>query len=462
MTVSSEIKSSARRAAPRRVFLKNYGCQMNVYDGARMLESLTPLGYQRTEDAESADLVILMSCHIRAKAAEKIYSDLGRIRQKKKEGSLVALAGCVAQAEGAESLRRAPVLDIVLGPQSLHKLPQILRRRERGGIAETSIETALAADAKFRSLPPRGRASVSAFLTVQEGCDRFCSFCVVPYTRGAEFSRPVMDIIKEAETLALKGAKEIILLGQNVNAYRGRGFKRGEGLWSLARLIKRLAQIPEIRRIRYTTSHPSDMKEDLIRAHAEEEKLMPFLHLPAQSGSERILKAMNRRHDAEFYWRIVKRLREARPDIALSSDFIVGFPGETEEDFQKTLALAERVSFAQAYSFKYSPRPGTPAASLDNQIPEETKQERLTRLRLLLDAQQRRFNESFVGRHLPVLLTDTGGGRGGREGQIAAKSPYGQSVYLEKEGDPRHLAPGRVSDALITEGYAHALRGRAA
>src|SRR5581483_4659433 len=371
---------------------------------------------------------LLNTCHIREKAVEKVYSDLGRIREVKAarsaegKATIVAVAGCVAQAEGAEIARRAPVVDVVVGPQSYHRLGELVARARSG--ARQIVETGFPQEAKFASLPQRARPkAVTAFLTVQEGCDKFCTFCVVPYTRGAEYSRPVAEVEAEARRLADQGVRELTLLGQNVNAYHGEG-PDGRA-WSLARLIGRLAAIPGIERLRYTTSHPRDMSADLIAAHRDVPKLMPYLHLPFQAGSDRVLAAMNRRHTAADYLALVERIRSARSDLALSTDIIVGFPGETEADFAATLGVVEQVGFAQAFSFKYSPRPGTPGAGLANQVPEEVKTDRLHRLQDLLDRQQTGFNSSCVGKVLPVLFE-----RAGRHpGQLIGRSPYLQAVH---------------------------------
>ena len=402
---------------------------MNVYDATRMQDVLAPLGYRHMDQPEDADLVILNTCHIREKAAEKIYSELGRLRALKNdrdsagEPMMIGVAGCVAQAEGAEMMRRAPYVDMVFGPQTYHRLPEMVARAHRaaaGGGAPGAgvIDTEFPVDPKFDSLPDATSQGPSAFLTVQEGCDRFCAFCVVPYTRGAEFSRPVADVVAEARTLVAGGAREITLLGQNVNAYHGVSPAGGE--WRLAALIEELAGIPELMRLRYTTSHPRDMTPDLIQAHGDIGVLMPYLHLPVQSGSDNVLSAMNRQHTAEDYLAILDALRRARPDIALSSDFIVGHPGETEEDFEATLALVEKVRYAQAYSFKYSPRPGTPASAMEDAVPEDIKSERLARLQSLLNDHQVDFNQGFVGQVLPVLLDRRG--RGDR--QLAGRSPW--------------------------------------
>ncbi len=412
----------------KKVLIKTFGCQMNVYDSERISESLKSYGYGETENAEDADLIILNTCHIREKAAEKVYSELGRIRQLKDErrGSgrhtQVAVTGCVAQAEGAEILARAPVVDLVIGPQSYHRLPELLHRARTE--SRSLVETSFPEEDKFALLPRRARSQgASAFLTVQEGCDKFCTFCVVPYTRGAEYSRPIAAIVDEAKALVATGVSEITLLGQNVNGYHGECEKGA--IASLAVLISRLAEIDGLERLRYTTSHPRDMSDDLIALHAREKKLMPYLHLPFQAGSDRVLAAMNRKHTAAEYIALVTRIRKARPDIALSTDIIVGFPGETEADFSDTLAVVEEVGFAQAYSFKYSPRPGTPAAKIDAQIPEAVKIERLHRLQRLLDEQQSRFNATCVGRTLPVLFDRTGR----RDGQLVGRSPYLQPVH---------------------------------
>ena len=416
--------------ADRKVFVKSYGCQMNVYDSERMTEALAQQGYAHTASIEDADLVVLNTCHIREKAAEKVYSELGRVRELKEEraaagrSTLVAVVGCVAQAEGAEIVRRAPVVDIVVGPQSYHRLPELIAR---AGIEKKSlVDTDFPEEDKFSRLPARAPArGPAAFLTVQEGCDKFCTFCVVPYTRGSEYSRSVADIEREARTLVEGGVREITLLGQNVNAYHGEG--PGGGSWSLAQLIRRLARIEGLARLRYMTSHPRDMGDDLIAAHAEEQKLMPYLHLPIQAGCDRILGAMNRKHTARDYLDLVARIRTAQPQIALSTDIIVGFPGETDAEFEETLALMEKVGFAQAYSFKYSPRPGTPAAKLGEQVPEDVKSRRLARLQELIGSQQAAFNARCVGRTLPVLFEKLGR----RSGQLIGRSPYLQSVHAE-------------------------------
>ncbi len=439
----------------KKVFIKTYGCQMNVYDSERMRDVLSPLGYDETGTPEEADLVILNTCHIREKAAEKVYSELGKIRRMKKERAaqgaemLVAVAGCVAQAEGEEIVKRAPSVDLVFGPQTYHRLPQLLERKRAGGGAV--VETEFPAEDKFDSLDQQAlpRKGVAAFLTVQEGCDKFCTFCVVPYTRGAEFSRPVGQILAEARKMAAQGVKEFTLLGQNVNAYHG---DDGQGRsMGLAGLVAELSRIDGIERLRYTTSHPRDMTEDLIAAHAGNPKLMPYLHLPVQSGSDAILKAMNRGHTAEQYLRLVERIRAARPDIAMSGDFIVGFPGETEKDFEATLSLVREVRYAGAYTFKYSPRPGTPAAAHEAQIPEPEKTARLHALQALIAGQQAAFNAALVGRTVPVLLE-----KPGRDpGQLVGRSPYLQSVHLEADNG----LIGSIVDTHITGVGTNSLSG---
>ena len=401
---------------------------MNVYDSARMADALAPIGYRPSPEGENADMVILNTCHIREKAAEKVFSELGRLRAQKARrqaegaGMIIAVAGCVAQAEGAEILRRAPYVDIVLGPQTYHRLPEMVARVARGAGAE--LDTDFPVESKFDHLPAhQGPAGVSAFLTVQEGCDRFCSFCVVPYTRGSEQSRPAVAVLAEARRLVAQGSREITLLGQNVNAWHGAA--PDGGTWGLADLLRALAELPGLLRLRYTTSHPRDMDDGLIAAHRDLPMLMPFLHLPVQSGADRVLAAMNRRHTVGDYLRLVGKLRAARPDIALSSDFIVGHPGETDADFKATLALVREVGFAQAFSFKYSARPGTPAATAPGQVPDAEKERRLAELQGLLRAHQIRFNAGCVGLALPVLFT----GPGRHPGQVAGRSPFLQPVH---------------------------------
>ena len=438
----------------KRLHIKTYGCQMNVYDSARMADVLAPLGYAPCDEAEGADMVILNTCHIREKAAEKVFSELGRLRplqaRKAKAGGrmILAVAGCVAQAEGAEILARAPHVDIVLGPQTYHRLPEMVARAARAGGAV--LDTEFPSEEKFDFLPDSAAApGVSAFLSIQEGCDKFCSFCVVPYTRGAEFSRPAAAVLAEAARLVAAGACEITLLGQNVNAYHGAA---PDGTaWGLGRLLRALAEIDGLLRLRYTTSHPLDVDDELVAAHAEVPQLMPFLHLPVQSGSDRVLAAMNRRHGAAEYRRIVGKLRAARPDLALSSDFIVGFPGESDADFAATLALVREVGYAQAFSFKYSPRPGTPAAALPNQVPDPVKSERLARLQELIGRQQDAFNAATVGRVLPVLFEKPGR----HAGQLVGRSPWLQPVHAQA---PPHLT-GRVLPVRIERAMPNSLAG---
>jgi tRNA-2-methylthio-N6-dimethylallyladenosine synthase len=416
---------------PKTLHIKTFGCQMNAYDSERMADALGVLGYALTQDQDQADLVILNTCHIREKAAEKVYSELGRARlakeARKREGrdTLITVAGCVAQAEGEEIMARAPVVDIVVGPQSYHRLVDLVTQAAATG--KGVIATEFPAEDKFAHLPERRRSTAqpSAFVTVQEGCDKFCTFCVVPYTRGAEFSRSPAEIIAEVESLARGGTREITLLGQNVNAYHGADADGRD--WSLAKLLARLAQVPGIERLRFTTSHPRDMDDELIQLFADEPKLMPYLHLPFQAGSDRILAAMNRKHTAEDYEALIGRVREARPGIALSTDIIVGFPGETDEDFEATLALVQRARFAQAFSFKYSARPGTGAATFDRQVPEAVKRERLHALQSLLEKHRRDFDQATVGRKLKVLFE----GLGRKPGQVAGRSPYLQAVHAE-------------------------------
>jgi len=416
--------------AQKSVYVKTYGCQMNVYDSDRMRDTLKAMGYAETPVPDQADLVIFNTCHIREHAAEKVYSELGRIKRLKKAKQdlggdmLVAVAGCVAQAEGAEIIRRAKTVDLVFGPQTYHRLPDLIARRLKTG--DAVVETEFPVEDKFEALEQQNghkafNRNVSAFLTVQEGCDKFCSFCVVPYTRGAEFSRPVSQIEKEAQQLVAAGVREVTLLGQNVNAYHDR-----DGA-TLASLIAKLSQIDGIKRLRYTTSHPRDMDDALIEAHSNNMKLMPFLHLPVQSGSERILKIMNRGHGVDYYLETVGRVRKTRPDMALSGDFIVGFPGETDADFEDTLKLIETVQYACAYSFKYSARPGTPAADHPHQVPDEVVSERLARIQALIHAQQTAFNRSCLGKTLPVLLEKSGRA----EGQLVGRSPYLQPVHVK-------------------------------
>ncbi|MEJ0063028.1 MAG: tRNA (N6-isopentenyl adenosine(37)-C2)-methylthiotransferase MiaB [Alphaproteobacteria bacterium] len=427
----------------KQVHVKSWGCQMNVYDSARMVDVLAPLGYAATDNASAADLVILNTCHIREKATEKLFSELGRLHETQQDMAqagkrmTIAVAGCVAQAEGAEIQRRAPYVSMVFGPQTYHQLPEMIARAERS--AGHVLNTDFPVESKFDFLPEARNSAPAAFLSVQEGCDKFCSFCVVPYTRGAEYSRPVESIIAEAERMAANGAVEITLLGQNVNAYHGAG--PDGAAWSLAQLCARLAEIPGVARLRYTTSHPLEMTDDLIAAHRDLPALMPFLHLPVQSGSDNILAAMNRRHTADDYLRVIDKLRAAVPQIGLSSDFIVGFPGETAADFAATMKLVRDVGYAQAYSFKYSRRPGTPASAMPNQVPEDEKDRRLAELQALLMAQQKSFNEATVGRTVPVLFDR----KGRRAGQLLGRSPAMQSVHAEA---PPNLF-GTIADVRI-------------
>ena len=432
--------------ARKRLHVITWGCQMNVYDSGRMADVLAPLGYAPAASPEGADMVILNTCHIRDKAAEKVFSELGRLRRMKDATGgrmILAVAGCVAQAEGAEILARAPYVDIVLGPQTYHRLPEMVARAARAGGAV--IETDFPAEDKFDHLPehtvPQG---VTAFLTVQEGCDKFCSFCVVPYTRGAEQSRSAATVLAEARRLVELGAREITLLGQNVNAWHDSG-------WGLGRLLREAAAIPGLLRLRYATSHPRDMDDDLIAAHRDLPTLMPYLHLPVQSGSDRVLAAMNRKHTADEYRRLIAGLREARPDLAFSSDFIVGHPGETEADFEATMTLVRDVGFAQAYSFKYSGRPGTPAAGAPGQVPEIEKDRRLQALQALLREQQNRFNAACVGQDMDVLFT----GPGRHPGQIAGRSSYLQPVHLM--GMPNLI--GQTRTVRIREAMPNSLSG---
>lgn len=438
----------------KKVFIKTYGCQMNVYDSERMAESLAAEGYSETSEMNNADLIVLNTCHIREKAAEKVYSELGRIRKTKsdrlEEGRSVkiAVAGCVAQAEGVEITRRAPIVDFVVGPQSYHRLGEMLNKSD--GSRQPIIETEFPGAEKFQNQPVRqNRRSASAFLTIQEGCDKFCTFCVVPYTRGAEYSRDYNAIVGEARELLKHGVREITLLGQNVNAYHGDMPDGSTG--TLSRLLYGLAELEGLERLRYTTSHPRDMSADLIRAHGEIDKLMPYLHLPFQSGSDRILAAMNRKHTAADYRKVIDQVRLARPDIALSTDIIVGFPDETDEDFDDTIKMVEDVKFAQAYSFKYSARPGTPAANIPVQVTEQNRNERLQLLQTLLNEQQSRFNRSCINKVLPILFD-----RNGREnGQIIGRSPYLQSVHVQ--GDKECI--GKILDVEILFSGPNSLKG---
>ena len=442
----------------KKLFIKTYGCQMNVYDSERMRDVLAPLGYEPSDRPDDADLVILNTCHIREKAAEKVYSELGRLRPHKeaKAGTgdpmTIAVAGCVAQAEGEEIMRRAPVVDLVVGPQTYHKLPELIAQthRARGERLETEFEPV----AKFDALAgDRAVDGYTAFLTVQEGCDKFCTFCVVPYTRGAEWSRPVDQIVAEARMLASKGVREITLLGQNVNAFHGAPpvGHEADGPWGLGRLLRHLSLIGGLDRIRYTTSHPNDMDDELIAAHGDLECLMPYLHLPVQSGSDKILHAMNRKHTFESYVRVIEKVRAARPDIAISGDFIVGFPGETEAEFEATLQGVKAINYASAFSFKYSRRPGTPGASMPMQVDEAVASERLARLQAVLEEQQGEFNRSQIGKRLPVLFEKAGR----LPGQLHGRSPYLQSVHCE---GPSGLI-GQIAEVTITDASRNSLTG---
>ncbi|QBY01566.1 tRNA (N6-isopentenyl adenosine(37)-C2)-methylthiotransferase MiaB [Rhodophyticola sp. CCM32] len=434
---------------PKKLYVKTYGCQMNVYDSERMAEALGSKGYVQTDTPDDADMILLNTCHIREKAAEKVYSELGRFRPLREANPdlKIGVAGCVAQAEGEEIMRRQPMVDLVVGPQTYHRLPAMIDRLAEGGKA---LDTDFPEEDKFAHLPkprkaPRGP---TAFLTVQEGCDKFCAFCVVPYTRGAEVSRPVDRLLREAEDLVARGVREITFLGQNVNAYHGAG--PGGAEWGLARLIRRMADIDGLERIRFTTSHPNDMEDDLIAAFGDCDKLMPYLHLPVQSGSDRILKAMNRKHTAETYIRLIARIRDARPDLLLSGDFIVGFPGEEEEDFQATLGLVETVGYGQAYSFKYSARPGTPAAERAG-VDEAEASDRLQRLQALLSRHQRAAQDGMVGREVKVLFEKPGR----MPGQMVGKSDYLHAVHVE---GPETLR-GQIAPVRIVESSANSLAG---
>ncbi len=418
--------SRARKV--KKLFVKTYGCQMNEYDSHRLHEVMGEIGFEGTDAMEEADVIVLNTCHIREKAAEKVYSELGRIKQVRNmrlqdgHDTTIVVAGCVAQAEGREILARAPLVNIVIGPQAYHRLPDYVFSAEQH--KQRIVDTDFPADLKFEHLPERSTEKLTAFLTVQEGCDKFCTFCVVPYTRGGEYSRPVKDIKTEARQLVAHGAREITLLGQNVNAYHGRG-KKGQPV-NLAKLLKKLAKIEGLERLRYITSHPNDMTDDLIAAHRDIEKLMPYLHLPFQSGSNTLLKAMNRNHDVDAYLDIIERVRAARPDIALSTDIIVGFPGETDQDFEDTMELVRRVGFAQAFSFKYSPRPGTTASTMEQQVEDHVASERLQLLQDLLKRQQLEFNQGLIGQTLPVLLEKPGR----LDNQLTGRSPYLQPVHV--------------------------------
>ena len=445
-------------AAPKRLFIKTYGCQMNVYDSERMADVLRPLGYATTDAPEAADFVILNTCHIRERAAEKVYSELGKLKQMRERklargdgGMTIAVAGCVAQAEGEEIMKRQPAVDLVVGPQAYHQLPELLTRtaRARG----ERIGADFAPHEKFDALPAaRGGDGPTAFLTVQEGCDKFCTFCVVPYTRGPEWSRPVAAVLAEARSLADRGVREVTLLGQNVNAYDGEG-PDGKP-FTLARLAYALAEIPGLDRIRYTTSHANDMSDDLIAAHVDLDALMPYLHLPVQAGSDRVLRLMNRKHGRQKYIDLIARIRQARPDIAIAGDFIVGFPGETDRDFEDTLDLVRQVTYAGAFSFVYSPRPGTPAATMAGQVDDAVALERLHRLQALLFEQQTAFNAAQAGKTLNVLFEK----KGRYDGQAIGRSPYLQAVHVEAAD---HLL-GQIVPVEIVSGAQNSLNGRLA
>ena len=437
---------------PKTYRVKSFGCQMNVYDGERMGELLAEKGITPAPEGEEADLVVLNTCHIREKAAEKVYSDIGRLTKPDGSKPMIAVAGCVAQAEGEEIMERAPSVSMVVGPQAYHRLPDMLDKAVKG---QRATDTDMPAIAKFDSLPKRKKRSPTAFLTVQEGCDKFCTYCVVPYTRGAEISRPYSDLVDEAHKLVDAGAREITLLGQNVNAWAGEDAKGAKA--GLGELIQKIATIDGLERIRYTTSHPNDMDDALIEAHGSCDKLMPYLHLPVQSGNDRVLKAMNRAHTAESYLKLLERFRVVRPDIALSGDFIVGFPGETEAEFEDTLTLIDEVRYSQAFSFKYSPRPGTPAATMDNQISEEVMKDRLARLQARLNRDQIAFNEASVGKRCQVLVER----KGKFEGQWLGKSPWLQSVWFEQpEADGVEI--GDMVEVDLLEAGPNSIRGAVA
>ena len=442
----------------RKVYIKTYGCQMNVYDSERMGDSLDAEGYVATQSPDDADLILLNTCHIREKAAEKLYSDLGRLRVMREERDpskplTIGVTGCVAQAEGEEILRRAPAVDLVVGPQTYHRLPELLRKVHEG---KKIVETEYAVEDKFAHLPHHNRQAVkkrgvTAFLTVQEGCDKFCTFCVVPYTRGSEVSRPVGQIVNEARELVDAGVKEITLLGQNVNGWHG--VSQDGSQWRLGNLLYELAKIDGLKRLRYTTSHPRDMDDSLIAAHGNLEMLMPYLHLPVQSGSDRILKAMNRQHKAADYLKLIDRIRQARPDIAFSGDFIVGFPGETDEDFEATMKLVEEVGYSSAYSFKYSPRPGTPGATMKNHVDESVKDERLQRLQTLILDQQHRFLKSKIGERVEVLVEKAGR----HDGQMVGRSPWLLPVVVSTNAKIGEIIPVDITKALPNSLFGNAV-----
>ena len=447
----------------KKLYIKTYGCQMNVYDTERMVDVMAPEGYEEVDTPEDADLVVLNTCHIREKAAEKVYSDIGRIRkmkdEKKKFGEemVLAVGGCVAQAEGAEIMKRAPIVDMVFGPQTYHNLPKMVEQsfsHKEKGEKSRILDTGLAVDEKFEQLSKKDvKRKPTAFLTIQEGCDKFCTYCVVPYTRGSEFSRTIEDVMKDALKLAEAGVVEVTLLGQNVNAYHGVSADGVE--WGLPELITELAKIDGFERIRYTTSHPHDMTDALVQVHGDIKECMPYLHLPVQAGSDKILKAMNRSHNTASYKKVIADLRKIKPELALSGDFIVGFPGETDDDFEQTMQLVREVTYAQAYSFKFSPRPGTPAASMENQIDEKVKSERLTRLQALLKEQQTAFNKSVVGKTLPVLIENSGK----TEGTVFGRSPYMQAVQVKVGNSQLDNLYGKIVDVVIEEGGPFNIQG---
>ena len=451
-------EAKQKNSNSRKVYIKTYGCQMNVYDSERMGDSLDAEGYVATQSPDDADLILLNTCHIREKAAEKLYSDLGRLRVMREERNpskplTIGVTGCVAQAEGEEILRRAPAVDLVVGPQTYHRLPELLRKVHEG---KKIVETEYAVEDKFAHLPHHNRQAVkkrgvTAFLTVQEGCDKFCTFCVVPYTRGSEVSRPVGQIINEARELVDAGVKEITLLGQNVNGWHG--VSQDGSQWRLGNLLYELAKIDGLKRLRYTTSHPRDMDDSLIAAHGNLEMLMPYLHLPVQSGSDRILKAMNRQHKAADYLKLIDRIRQARPDIAFSGDFIVGFPGETDEDFEATMKLVEEVGYSSAYSFKYSPRPGTPGATMKNHVDESVKDERLQRLQTLILDQQHRFLKSKIGERVEVLVEKAGR----HDGQMVGRSPWLLPVVVSTNAKIGEIIPVDITKALPNSLFGNAV-----
>lgn len=447
----------------KKLYIKTYGCQMNVYDTERMIDVMAPEGYEETDTPEGADLIVLNTCHIREKAAEKVYSDIGRIRKmkelKKKNGEemVLAVGGCVAQAEGAEIMRRAPIVDMVFGPQTYHNLPKMVDQSlslKSDGEKSRILDTSLAVDEKFEQLSKKDvKKKATAFLTIQEGCDKFCTFCVVPYTRGSEYSRSIDDVMKDALKLADAGVVEVTLLGQNVNAFHGVSSSGEE--WGLPQLIRELAKIDGFERIRYTTSHPHDMTDELLKVHGDVKECMPYLHLPVQAGSDKVLKAMNRTHDSASYKEIIRKLRIERPDVALSGDFIVGFPGETDEDFEATMDLVREVKYSQAYSFKYSPRPGTPAADMDNQVDEAVKSERLTRLQVLLKEQQSDFNKSVIGKTMAVLVENTGK----TKDTVFGRSPYMQAVQITVGEGAFEQLKGKIVDVLIKDANTFNIQG---